>query len=138
MSEFMKGKIDISRPSCGDGREYISIRVKDHTSKVRFLEIEIDLDEFTKALTGMGETPCNIKCRNLNKVGRELISKNVEVEMGDDWPTSTSKSLANQRVLKLIEKTGKDWIIFSGFSSQNSFFKRDGKNYARTSLRRWV
>ena len=62
----MKGSISISRPSFGDGRQKISIQIKDIDSRVSFLDVEIDLDLFSSALTGLSEQACDFKVRGLN------------------------------------------------------------------------
>jgi len=136
MSEKSKGKITISRPYCGDGREFISIKVQDVKSRTRFLDVEISYSDFAQLLTGLSEVSCDIIPNNLDRVGKEMVMEEVVVEMSEE--ASYSKPLANQRVLNWIEASEHDWVIFGGFSSQNTFFKKEGINYARTNLRRWV
>lgn len=45
--------ITISRPSRGDGKESIVVEVRCNKSKVRFLELELDLEDFAMLMTGL-------------------------------------------------------------------------------------
>ncbi|HAT1526563.1 TPA: hypothetical protein PC505_002452 [Morganella morganii] len=69
----MKGKITITRPSYGDGREVINIQVRDGMSRIKFLEVEIDLADFSKVLTGLSETDCKLSVKGLDKVGKVKV-----------------------------------------------------------------
>ncbi len=69
----MKGKITISRPSYGDGRDVINIQVRDDVSRIKFLDVEIDCADFARALTGLSETNCELTVRGLKSVGKVKI-----------------------------------------------------------------
>lgn len=69
----MKGKITISRPSYGDGRDVINIQVRDDVSRIKFLDVEIDCADFARALTGLSETDCELSVRGLKSVGKVKI-----------------------------------------------------------------
>jgi hypothetical protein len=82
MNNKIKTKLTISRPSHSDpDKKCIRIEVKDVASKSRFLEIEIGLEEFAAALTGLSEQECEAVVSNLNNVGKlkESISYTVPV-----------------------------------------------------------
>ncbi|EMF8482790.1 hypothetical protein V4E48_004105 [Morganella morganii] len=71
----MKGKITISRPSYGDGRDVINIQVRDNVSRIKFLDIEIDCADFARAVTGLSETDCRLSVRGLDSVGKIKITE---------------------------------------------------------------
>ncbi|WP_318826004.1 hypothetical protein [Providencia sp. PROV252] len=71
----MKGKLTISRPTYGDGRELISVVVRDGASRINFLEIEINYSDFTKAITGLSEVDCELTIRGLEQVGKKKITE---------------------------------------------------------------
>lgn len=128
-----KAKITISRPQYGDGTRKISITVKDTQARHRFLSIEIDYDSFAECLTGLSETECEMEVRNLERVGKTREIMNIEFKM----PGSSygNKGIARAEVKKHLPE---GWQSSDYFSSQNSFFKKDDVNYARTDAYRWV
>jgi len=65
----MKGKLSITRPHISKGKEKIVLEVKDVLSNVQFLTVEVDLDVFTRALTGRSEVDCDMKFRALDRIG---------------------------------------------------------------------
>lgn len=68
----LEGHITISRPSTSDDRpEFVRIVVKDKSSRVQFLEVEVDMAEFALALTGLSEQPCVFKPHQLANVGKQ-------------------------------------------------------------------
>lgn len=131
--KMMEGKLTISRPSYGCGKEKVSIEVKDNLSKERFLTIEIDYDVFTKVLMGCAELPCDIEVRHLKRVGMRKETKPLEFIMPDGY--SEMKENARKAA---AENTPEGWEANTHFGSQNSFFTREGKGWARTTISRWV
>lgn len=128
----MKGRLTISRPSYGDGRKKISIQVKDENAGIRFLEMEVDLDKFTNALTGLCEQECDVKVTGLQNIGKKIERSKIEFEMTED---RFNKEVA-KRVCESLLTDG--WQLRDSFSSQGSFFKENGKNMARANIVRWV
>ena len=129
-----KGGLSISRPSYGDGRKKVSIRLSDKDAVIEFVEIEIDYDKFTEALTGMGETECDFEVRALHNVGKIREHKAFEFPIPKtDW--SDRKEVVATEAQKHCPD---GWIADTYFGSRNSFFEKDGQNYARTTIKRWV
>ncbi|GAA0586370.1 hypothetical protein ACFQH5_20455 [Halomonas salifodinae] len=52
--------VSISRPSRGDGREVMTIKVIDTTSRLPVVEFDMPLDDFMKCLTGQAEMPAEV------------------------------------------------------------------------------
>lgn len=130
----MKGTLTISRPSYGDERKKISIQVKDSSSNVRFLDVEIDLDLFAAALTGLCDQECDIKVRKLDLVGKTVERSNIEFKL-TECNFSNRKEVAKAEC-KLIVVDG--WVLNDNFSSQNSFFQQGGNDWARARLIKWT
>jgi len=130
----MKGKITISRLSYGDDRERIEITIRDDASRVNFVTADLSYEDFTKALTGMNETPCNLKIDCLRFVGKSKETKSFEFEIpGCDYDIGRDKTEEIG-----LSKCPKNWVMNKYFNSKNSFFEKDGKQYARTSIYRYV
>lgn len=95
----IKGKITVSRPSSSEDRpEYVRIAIRDDTSRVTFLEVEVDMPEFALALTGASEQNCVIKPHRLDTVGKVRESQPMTFVL-------TSEYLAKYS-LQSYDKTG--------------------------------
>ena len=131
-----KGRLTISRPSYGDDRKKISIKVKDVDAGVRFLDIEIDYADFAACLTGLAEQDCEFTARGLQNVGKQIQRDSLVFEIGEATRYGVDgmeeiKSLANLA-------TPEGWTASTYFGSKYSFFEKDGKKYAKTPISRWV
>lgn len=134
MSEDKKRfNVTISRPSCGDGREFISIQVMDNVSRTRFIELEVGYSDFAELITGLSNVHCDGNIRDLDRVGKKKISKAVIIPMPEN-PRIRDKDYAEEKVKELLID---GYVSHWGFSSQNSFFMEGGKHYARTTIFKW-
>ena len=130
----IKTKLTISRPVYGCGKEKISIQVRDVDAHIRFLDIEIDLDKFTKCITGLSEIECTATLRGIENVGKKRETMAIEVEIPKNIYTNRKET-----AYVLAKKcTPKGWQCSKFFGSQSSFFEREGKSYAKTTATRWV
>ena len=130
----MKSKVTISRPSFSSGKEIISLTVKDVSSKIRFLELEIKLDDFAKILTGLSEVECDMKIRGLEFVGKKKEMKNFEFLVGVQEYSNRKESAFS--IAKGLVQSG--WFVREYFDSKGSFFIKDGEDWARTIIYRYV
>ncbi len=127
MEKRIKGAISFL-PS----QEGTTIIIRDNASRVNFLEITLTNDELASMMSRLANTPCEIKVKGIDVVGKEMEHKMFEFQCNE-------KENAHWIVEMALERDGlKDWVADKGFQSQNSFFQRDGKNFARTIIRRWV
>jgi hypothetical protein len=84
----LEGRITISRPSSSDSRPpFVRIGIKDQSSRVQFLEVEVDMAEFSLALTGLSEQPCVLKTRQLDKVGKQKEVERVTFTLSQEYLT---------------------------------------------------
>jgi len=130
----MKGNLTISRPQ-GFGKDQISITVRDDDAVLNFLNIKIDLAEFTKCLTGLAAVDCELETRDLEHVGKIREREELVFEMPEGSSISRDKEAAN---IEASKATPEGWEYSSYFNSQDSFFTEDGKSMARTSILRWI
>lgn len=129
----LKGNISISRPNYGsDGKEVISIKIKDRKSRIQFLEIEMSYKNFAQCLTGLSEVNCDLKTRNLENIGKIKETKTIEFEIPDDC---YDKEEIKQRAKKHVPE---NWKCSFYFGSKDSTFNIDNKRYARTSIYKYV
>jgi hypothetical protein len=76
-----KASITISRVSCSDERQYISIRIQDELSSIILADLEIPLDRFAQAVTGLhlDDVPCETSAQDA-RIGRKRIYIPREIE----------------------------------------------------------
>jgi len=83
----LPGTLCISRTSSTHDADEIEIRFIDEESHVQFATFHISLENFAKALTGLGYVEGKIEYRGLNRVGKISESKTELVHCkpyGDD------------------------------------------------------
>jgi len=118
----MKAKITISRPSFGDGKEAICIRVTDSNSRVRILEVEVGYAEFAQIITGLGEVECDISSL-VSEADHAKLGKTKEVlsvYCERDWDKYVQKELVLKDFADKYLPDG--WEIWDdGLSSQQHY-----------------
>ena len=114
----------------------MDIELSDVASSIRFADIHLNPKQTCQALSRLGETPCEkMEVYGLDVIGKKQEHKSFEFEVPYEY-TTYSKREEVKRIAKL--KCPKGWIPDMYFNSQNSFFKKNNKYYARTVMRRWV
>lgn len=130
-----KAKLSISRPSCSDGSEFISIRVEDEDAGITFLELEISYANFAQALTGLHGMDCDMEFRGLENVGKRQEQKNIEFKMPKYEHYKDRQTIAAKEAQR---QAPEGWTASTYFGSRSSFFQSDNEEWARTSIYRWV
>lgn len=132
----LKGEITIN--VSGDR---VSIEIGDPRAAVDFLEITLTPAQFCAAMGRRMHTECELKFSGLDRVGK--IHKHRKFEF--PLPEKLHGYVKNKKELTaalcrglLVEYKSGEWISDDYFGSQNSFFEKDGKPWARTTIRRWI
>lgn len=74
MSNLLAGKLSISRVhSSHDGvshhGDYMNITIVDESSRVQFVDVQVDIKTFMDVLTGLARQPCEFELRQSELVG---------------------------------------------------------------------
>lgn len=79
----LKGSISIGKVTCcGTPKaDYISIRVEDELSSITFLEVKMGLEDFAKALMGLGNVPIEFELQGTDRVGKKYEHKTLEIHV---------------------------------------------------------
>lgn len=125
-----KGKISILI-----NREYTEIEIKDDLANVTFVKVRLTPEQFSAALGRLAYVNCELDLRGLDKVGKKHECKTFEFEI---TYSKTKEDLALACNEALFAQGMYEWVSDNYFRSQNSFFKKDGKDWARCTIRRWV
>lgn len=128
----MKINAKISILFANDG---LSIEVYDEQARVEFLSIRLNKKQACEAMSRVAHTECTAEVRGLDKVGKVREAQRLEFEMPGNVSWQKSKEVAAETAKKLCPP---GWTVSTYFGSKDSFFKRDGKDYAQTTIYRWV
>jgi len=133
---MIKGKISIGKTSSnGENATPIKIELRDTDAVIEFAIIYLSLENYAQVITGLSHVECDIEVRDLDKVGKVRQQDILVIEMPQETDWKKQKEIAYE-IAKA--KCPEGWIASSYFNSQNSFFKKDGKEYAQTQIVRWV
>jgi hypothetical protein len=132
----MKGNITILVD--GNGAR---IEVEDESSGIQFLKINLSAEQFTACLGQLANVECDMNIRGLDLIGKmretgkhefkipaELYNRRYKER---EYFYKTAQELAQSQLAD-------GWIADSYFGSQGSFFQKDGEQWARVTIRRWV
>jgi len=132
----MKGNITI----LVDGKG-ARIEVEDESSGIRFLKINLSAEQFMTCFGRLANVECDIDVRGLDLIGKtretgkhefkipaELYNRRYKER---DYFDKTAQELAQSQLTD-------GWIADSYFGSHGSFFQKDGEQWARVTIRRWV
>lgn len=124
----MEGKITLSR----DSRGIISMRIEDVKSGIDFIEIELNSKDFADALFGVACRPCTFNTNKIESIGKKCIKEKVIIEINK----SNNRAEALQKIQELDNTDGWEYDFYLG--SQDSFFSKGEKHYARTIKTKYV
>jgi hypothetical protein len=116
-------------------RDGTTIEVEDENANARFLKITLTPEQLSAALSRQMAVECEIEVRGLEKIGKKHENKRFEFEIPSDLASSRN-DLELQKLAQSLLSDG--WIAEKYFSSKDSFFKKDGVQYAICTIRRWV
>jgi hypothetical protein len=127
----IKGKITLLI-----NREYTSIAIRDANANTTFCEVILTPQQLNNALSRLGYVDCKLNIGGLDKIGKKHENKIFEFPI-------TVKDRKNNKHLQgiaqsLLDKENEGWIAEDYFNSQDSFFEKEGKQYARVTIRRWI
>jgi len=132
----MKGNITILVDGSG-----ARIEVGDESSGIRFLKINLSAEQFMACLGRLSMVKCDLELSGIDQVGKTLEVGSHEFKVPAEiydlkWD---DRQRFNQELEELAEEgLMYGWISDNYFGSQDSFFKKDGEQWARVTIRRWV
>ena len=133
-------KLKDARISLLVNADQISIEVEDAVANTVFLRLELTPEQFARALSRQMCTECAVgEVFRLDRIGKKHEHKRFEFPLslppGAHFYGHEQKDLA---VKDVLEHCPEGWIPDSNFGSQDSFFEKDGAQWARCTIRRYV
>ena len=112
----------------------IVITVYDNDSATNFLQMVMTREQFVNAtMNRLAHTEVGAAfLENVERVGKTLELDQLVVVI----PKYGDREAAAAKIA--YEKCPEGWLPDLYFQSQESFFSKDGKDYARCNIRRWV
>ena len=135
MSKDLEGSITISRVTSGKG-DYISISVRDETSRNRFVTAKLSLEDYGWLVSGMSEVKCKLETKGLAYVGKIRIRK--------DRTLTLDKTVYDKDVcLAAIREHEKDmieagWHLSEYLGSRDSMTNCDGRTKLKYEIFKYV
>jgi hypothetical protein len=129
----LKGKISILI-----SREYTDIEIEDKDANTRFVKVRLTPEQLSMALSRQMSVDCALEVRELWHVGKKHENKQFEFEIPASLRSSDNYEELSSRAQDILDGKNEGWIADKYFASQGSFFGKDGKIYARCTIRRWI
>lgn len=114
--------------------EYTEIELIDRKSSSIFAKIRLTPEQLSSALSRLAWTKCEIDVYNLDRLNKQHENKEFVFEM-PPCDYKSQDAIARKTAIKLCPE---GWESDGYFGAQGSFFTKDGKDYARVTIRRWV
>lgn len=118
--------------------EGATIELHDADSGITFVKVKMTSEQFCGAIGRLAYSKCleiHIPDLGISEIGKKLETDSFSFELPESWGIEAD-------IKKLLEiaraKIPVGWITNDTFQSQNSFFTKDGKRYARCMIKRWV
>lgn len=108
-----------------------TIEIHDESAVMKLLSITLTPDQLSAILSRRGHVPVQIDFTNhLERIGKTHEHDRIEFAIN-----SRDKKYLFDRAKKFCPD---GWEVSDTFSSQSTFFERDGQDMARCTIRRWV
>ena len=115
------------------------LEVRDNNANTTFPRIELTPEQLSQCLSRLANVKCDAEVNGLDKIGTNHENKSFDFEIPESLRSSSkAKELYEIAVSKLNESGKSEWTPDKYFASQDSFFYKDGKPFARCIIRRWT
>lgn len=120
-------------------REYTEIELKDVNSNITFATVRLTPEQTIACLSRLGHVECEIELDGLDNLGKKMQISKLEFEIPANIYRQQMRVIPVKELTEYAQSLLTDgWVADSYFGSKDSFFTRDGKKYARCTIRRWV
>ncbi len=116
-------------------RESTKIEIHDADSNTAIVVVNLTPEELSACLSRQGYVSCKCITGNLDRVGKTHENKKFEFEITYSKSQQDLELACNEALFSLGMH---EWVSDQYYKSQDSFFKKDGKEYARVIIRRWI
>ena len=116
-----------------------TIEVRDNIAATTFLEVKLTAEQLTRALSRIKHVECDAEVMGLDRVGKVHTVSKFDFEIPRDLRGSANSAKVWVMCNDALDKNGmSEWFADRYFGSQDSFYEKDGKSYARATIRKWT
>jgi len=127
-------KINASITMLCDRDNGVVIEIRDSDANTKFVNISMTSGQFVAALSRLA----NVRVESCDVIGLDRVGKVHENSTHVfEMPYSSYKDRYDVAEKEAKKTTPDGWVPDLYFGSQGSFFCKDGKDYARCTIRRW-
>lgn len=140
MKQNIKLEARFGRINCTHEDDHGCIEFYDVASGTQFLEVKLTKEQCYDMILGNRTAKVTGIVRNLSNVGKTRVRDVIEIELESDLSYKDRAKQLTVLAEDYIDKTfgvDSDWVP-SVYINQNTFFKMDGKSYARCDVYRFV
>lgn len=132
MSKSLKAKVTISRVTYSD-HEAVNISIEDVNSGIQFAELELSLESFGQAVTGLSYREADLTVRGLQYIGKRQVTEKRTIEC----PLTTyDRTKLESWLRENAQEEG--WIVNTYLGSQTSVSYKEGKTFLNYSVTKYV
>jgi hypothetical protein len=117
-------------------REYTTIEVRDDNANTTFAKVTLTPEQLSAALSRQMYVECELDVRGLDRIGKQHENKSFEFEITEDQLRRKDSKELHSIAQKTISMLNEEWIAEDYFSSQDSTFTKNGKYFAKCTIRR--
>lgn len=119
-------------------RKYTEIEIIDSDANTTIAKVKLTPEQLSAILSREGYVDCECTTGELSRIGKKHEHKQFEFEIIDSEVKNNESLLLLACNEALSQQGMAEWIPDKYFRSHGSFFTKDGKDYARATIRRWV
>lgn len=113
----------------------VTIEINDRDANSTICEIELSTKDFVSAAMGrLAHVRCTASVPCPERIGKQHEHKDLIFEM----PECSYKDRTDTAIKEAEKSCPEGWFFSKYFGSQGSFWSVDHKNYAKTTIRRYV
>jgi len=128
-------KLENARISLFISGEETTIEIKDNDSSITFCKVTLTPEQLSQALGRLSYTHCIAEVAGIDKLGKKHENKTFEFELPENINKEETEKYCR---LAMLREGLEEWVSDNYYNSQSSYFKKDGKSYARVIIRRWI
>lgn len=114
----------------------LKIELHDQASSTTFASVKLTSEQVTAAFSRICHTDCSIEVFGLDKINKTMENEYHVFEIPDSLKGYNPD--VNELHKLAVASVPEGWTPDKYYGSKGSLFQKDGKQYARVTIRRWI
>jgi hypothetical protein len=116
-------------------QDAVEIEIRDADACITFARVRLTPEQFCKCLSRLAHVECKASVSDLDLVGKKHENKKLTFPMPLCTEWKNRKTVAYYEAVRVCPE---GWEPDDFFGSQDSFFQKDGEQWASVTIRRWI